>query len=214
MRALMSMSWGGLVRWTRDDVVATALTVLEREGLDALSLRGVAREMGAHLNSVNWHVKSKQGLIALMADAIIGSVSLDGLPAAPLDRVAELIQRYRRALLARRDGGRLVAGTFAAEGGTLRVAEALVEGLLAANFAPEEAARGCWALVYFTLGLTQEEQMRPASPSGEVPAAIESGRYPAMARVGAYLLVSDSFDARFDYGVGRLLRADVVLRPV
>lgn len=202
------------MRWTRDDVVATAMMVLEREGLDALSLRGVAREMGAHLNSVTWHVKSKQGLIALMADAIIGSVSLEDLPGAPLDRVAELIQRYRQALLARRDGGRLVAGTFAAEGGTLRVAEALIEGLLAADFAPEEAARGCWALVYFTLGLTQEEQTSPESPNGAVPAAIESGTYPAMARVGVYLLVADTFDARFHYGVSRLLGSDVVSRRV
>jgi len=197
------------VRWTRDDVVAAALTILEREGIEALTLRGVARDLGAHLNSVNWHVKSKQGLIELMADAIVGSVSLDGLPGDPLDRVAELIRRYRRALLAHRDGGRLVAGTFAGEGGTLRVAEALVEGLLAADFSAEEAARGCWALVYFTLGLTQEEQTKPGKPGSALPAAIESGRYPAMARVGADLLLADSFDARFDFGVCRLLRPGV-----
>ncbi|MEV7283282.1 hypothetical protein AB0O01_01720 [Streptomyces sp. NPDC093252] len=38
--------------------------------------------------------------------------------------------------------------------------------------------------------------------------AITSGRYPATARVGAHLVVSGSFDARFEYGVGRLLGAD------
>lgn len=193
------------MRWTRDDVVAAAIVILERDGLDALSLRAVARDLGAHLNSVNWHVKTKHGLIGLMADAIIGSVSLDDLPSNPLPRVAELILRYRRALLAHRDGGRLVAGTFTAEGGTLRVAEALIEGLLAADFTVEDAARGCWALVYFTLGLTQEEQTRPETPGPAVPAAIDSGRYPAMAQVGAHLLVSDSFDARFDYGIRHLI---------
>jgi len=202
------------VRWTRDDVVAAGLVLLERDGLDALSLRGVARELGAHLNSVNWHVKTKHGLIALMADAIVGSVSLQELPKDPLERVAELIARYRGALLARRDGGRLVAGTFTAGGGTLRVAEALVEGLLAAGYGPEAAARECWALVYFTLGLTQEEQTRPDTPGPAVPAAIDSGRYPAMAQVGAHLLIADSFDARFDYGIGRLLMLDIAARPV
>ncbi|MET8829915.1 TetR/AcrR family transcriptional regulator C-terminal domain-containing protein [Streptomyces sp. NPDC004610] len=198
------------MRWTRDDVVAAALTLLDRQGLDALSLRGVSRELGAHLNSVNWYVKTKQGLIDLMAEAIVATVSLDDLPGDPLPRVAEITRRYRRALLTHRDGGRLVAGTFAAEGGTLRVAEALLDGLLAADRSPEEAARGCWALVYFTLGLTQEEQSRPATPSGAVPAAIASGRYPATARIGARLVVSDSFDARFEYGVGRLLGLDAV----
>jgi AcrR family transcriptional regulator len=190
------------MRWTQDDVIVAAFTALERDGIERLSLRGVARVLGAHLNSVSWYVKTKQSLIETMADTIVGTVRIDDLPADPLDRVRTVVGRYRAAMLGHRDGGRLVAGTFSGTGNTLRVADVIVGALLDAGFAEPEAARLCWALVYLTLGLTQEQQTRPPEPD---TAVADLGAYPALARVGAGVLVHDSFDARFDYGLDRLL---------
>jgi TetR/AcrR family tetracycline transcriptional repressor len=190
------------VRWTQDDVIAAAFATLEQEGLEGLSLRGVARALGAHLNSVSWYVKTKQSLIATMADAIVGSVAVDDLPDDPVERVRAVVGRYRQAMLGHRDGGRLVAGTYTSTDRTLRVAEVIVGGLLSAGYSDQDAARLCWALVYFTLGLTQEQQTTPQAGEAEP----EWAAYPALAKVGEALLAHDSFDARFDYGVARLLR--------
>jgi TetR/AcrR family tetracycline transcriptional repressor len=199
------------MRWTQDDVIAAAFTTLEQEGLERLSLRGVARALGAHLNSVSWYVKTKHSLIERMADAIIGTVRTDDLPADPVERVRMVVGRYRAAMLDHRDGGRLVAGTFTGTGKTLRVAEVIVGALLAAGYSEVDAARLCWALVYFTLGLTQEQQTSP--PRSEIQPAdlVDEATYPALAKVGAALLVHDSYDARFDYGLTQLLRGS--LRP-
>jgi TetR/AcrR family tetracycline transcriptional repressor len=79
-------------------------------------LRGVARALGAHLNSVSWYVKTKQSLIEMMADTIVGTVRIDDLPADPLERARTVVGRYRAAMLSHRDGGRLVAGTFTGTG--------------------------------------------------------------------------------------------------
>jgi TetR/AcrR family tetracycline transcriptional repressor len=95
------------MRLTQDDVIAAAFSTLESEGLERLSLRGVARTLDAHLNSVSWQVKTKQALIETMADTIIGSVDTDDLPADPVERVRVVATRYRAAMLAHRDGGRL-----------------------------------------------------------------------------------------------------------
>ncbi|MFI9383139.1 TetR/AcrR family transcriptional regulator C-terminal domain-containing protein [Kutzneria sp. NPDC052558] len=190
------------MRWTQDDVISAAFATLEQEGLEGLSLRGVARALGAHLNSVSWYVKTKASLIEKMADTIVGSVNVRDLPADPLQQVRTVIGRYRRAMLSHRDGGRLVAGTYTSGDRTLRVAEVIVGGLLAADYTEEEAARLCWALVYFTLGLTQEQQTPP--PAGKEPDTTWES-YPALAKVGKSLLVHDSYDLRFDYGVARLL---------
>lgn len=189
------------MRWTQDDVIAAAFASLERDGLERLSLRGVARSLGAHLNSVSWYVKTKQSLIDTMADAIIGTVRLDDLPVDPLERVQAVANRYRGAMLAHRDGGRLVAGTFTGTGNTLRVADALVGGLLAVGHPAPVAARLCWAIVYFTLGLTQEQQMSPTGPV-TLP---ELEDYPALAQAGPEWMINDSFDDRFDFGIARLL---------
>ncbi|WP_028932587.1 TetR/AcrR family transcriptional regulator C-terminal domain-containing protein [Pseudonocardia spinosispora] len=193
------------MRWTQDDVIEAAFATLEAEGLERLSLRGVARTLGAHLNSVSWHVKTKQSLIETMADTIIGTVDVDDLPADPIQQVRTIAGRYRAALLHHRDGGRLVAGTFTGTGKTLRVANAIVAALLAAGYPESDAARLCWSLVYLTLGLTQEQQTPSDKPGDHVHELFRSGAYPALAEVGEELMVADTFDARFDYGVDRLL---------
>jgi TetR/AcrR family tetracycline transcriptional repressor len=193
------------MRWTQDDVIEAAFTTLEEEGLERLSLRGVARTLGAHLNSVSWQVKTKQALIDTMADTIVGSVDTDDLPADPTERVRVVATRYRAALLAHRDGGRLVAGTFTGTGKTLRVADVIVGALLAAGYSEADAARLCWSIVYLTLGLTQEQQTPTDTPRGQVTELLDTGAYPALAKVGIDLMLDDSFDAQFDYGIARLL---------
>lgn len=194
------------MRLTQDDVIEAAFTTLEEEGLEGLSLRGVARTLSTHPNSVNWQVKTKQALIDTMADAIVGQVETDGLPDDPTERVRVIATRYRAAMLAHRDGGRLVAGTFTGTGKTLRVAEAVVGALLEAGYPEADASRLCWSIVYFTLGLTQEEQTPAADARGRLVELLGTGAYPALAKVGVSLLADDSFDARFDYGIARLLQ--------
>ncbi|MFB8275182.1 TetR/AcrR family transcriptional regulator C-terminal domain-containing protein [Nocardia colli] len=191
--------------WTQHDVMEAAFATLEAEGLEGLSLRGVARRLGAHLNSVSWQVKSKQSLIDSMADTIIGSVDTSDLPADPVQRVRVVATRYRAAMLAHRDGGRLVAGTFTATGRTLHVADVIVGSLLEAGYAEADAARLCWSIVYFTLGLTQEQQTPAEKPRDRVAELIATGAHPALAKVGLGLMIDDSFDDRFEYGIGRLL---------
>ncbi|HEX4723993.1 MAG TPA: TetR/AcrR family transcriptional regulator C-terminal domain-containing protein [Pseudonocardiaceae bacterium] len=193
------------MRWTQDDVIDAAFSTLEAEGLEGLSLRGVARALGAHLNSVSWYVKTKRSLIDMMADTIVGTVDIGGLSRDPTERVRTIAERYRAALLAHRDGGRLVAGTFNCTGKTLRVANAIVAALLEAGCPEPDAARLCWSIVYFTLGITQEQQMSPSDSQEPIQELFESGDYPALSKVGEQLMVSDSFDRRFDYGIARLL---------
>jgi TetR/AcrR family tetracycline transcriptional repressor len=141
-----------------------------------------------------------------MADTIIGSVDTDDLPPDPVQRVRVIATRYRAALLAHRDGGRLVAGTFTGTGRTLRVAEVIVGSLLEAGYPEPDAARLCWSIVYLTLGLTQEQQTPNDQPRGQFSELLDTGAYPALAKVGIGTMVDDSFDARFDYGIARLLQ--------
>src|ERR1044072_7362045 len=118
-----------------------------------------------------------------MADAIVAGVSLTGLPSQWHDRAAEITRRYRRALLAHRDGAAVVAGTYAAEPATLDTAEALVSALLDGGLPEREAAWTCWGLIYFVLGLTQEEQALPHGPEGlDVGGPAGGGRGPPVPR--------------------------------
>lgn len=151
----------GQTRLGPGTVVRAGLELLDEKGADGLSIRGIADRLGVRMNTVLWHAKTKARLLELMADAILAEVPVEGLPEPWEPRVRELFHRYRRALLAHRDGARIVAGTYAAEPATLRFAELLVEALLAGGLREREAVWTCWTLVYFTLGLSQEEQALP-----------------------------------------------------
>ncbi|MFD4635837.1 TetR/AcrR family transcriptional regulator C-terminal domain-containing protein [Lentzea sp. NPDC058436] len=181
------------------DVVRTALEILDERGAEAVSMRAIAEKLGVRMNTVLWHVKTKARLEELMADAIVAGVSLDGLPEHWRDRAAEIVRRYRLALLAHRDGAAVVAGTYAAEPATLDTAEALVAALLDGGLSERDAAWTCWGVIYFVLGLAQEEQ---ALPNGS--AALDVGERPALGRVLPFL-AEESFDERFEFGVTKLL---------
>ena len=187
-----------------DTVVRCALDLLDEQGLAAVSTRAVADRLGVRMNTVLWHVKSKTGLLELMADAIAGQISLDDLPEDGVARARALIGRYREALGGHRDGAALTAGTYAAQPHTLRFADRLVQALLDGEMSERAAVWTTWGLVYFTLGLVQEEQGRSAARAGQLAAAIAVGDYPALQRVAVQLGTED-FDERFAHGVDLLL---------
>ncbi|SEG91617.1 TetR/AcrR family transcriptional regulator, tetracycline repressor protein [Nonomuraea solani] len=185
-------------------VVAAALRLLDDQGLEAVTTRAVAGLLGVRMNTVLWHVKTKAGLLELMADAIAAEISLQDLPASPPERVRELMRRYRRALTSHRDGAALVAGTYAAEPGTLRFADAVVAALMDGGATPREAAWTLNALAYFTLGLAQEEQGMPAGDASRLRDAVARGSYPALREALGHL-TDATFDERFEDGLTRIL---------
>ncbi|MEV7087911.1 TetR/AcrR family transcriptional regulator C-terminal domain-containing protein [Streptomyces sp. NPDC093085] len=196
----------GRTRLDPATVAAAALELLAEKGVDAVSVRAVADRLGVRMNTVLWHVKTKAGLLELMADAIVAGMALEGLPDPWDERVRELAVRYRRALLAHRDGAAVVAGTYAAEPATLRGAEAFVAALRAGGLPEREALWACFTLVYYVLGLTQEEQASRTADTPRLTRALASGAYPELSRCAPYLTES-SFDERFAYGLELILRS-------
>lgn len=205
-------------------VARAALDVLADKGADGLSVRATAERLGVRMNTVLWHAKTKTRLLELMADAIVAEISLDGLPDEWRARVRELMRRYRSALLAHRDGARIVAGTYAAEPATLLFAETLTTALLEGSPADSadrsnrsdrsdpagpagerEAAWTAWSLLYFVLGLTQEEQSLPETTDPRFTRSLESGAYPSLRRLAPYFR-DPSFEGRFEHGLDLLLR--------
>lgn len=183
-------------------VVREALALLDDKGVDGVSLRAVAERLGVRLNTVLWHVKTKNRLLELMADAITAETSVEDLPGDWHERARELAHRYRAAMLAHRDGALVVSGRYEAGRGTLRFADALVGALLEGGFDERRAAWTLWNVSYLAIGLTQEEQ---ALPDGVTfPRDLSAEDFPMLARVGSHM-DPVVFAERFDHGLGLLL---------
>ena len=85
---------------SRDAIVAAAIGLLDREGLAALSMRRLGEELGAGAASLYWHVGSKDGLLDLVLDELIGEVEVpDADPARWQEQLKETAKSQRRVSL-------------------------------------------------------------------------------------------------------------------
>ncbi|WP_241998419.1 MULTISPECIES: TetR/AcrR family transcriptional regulator [Kribbella] len=63
---------------SRDDIVETAIKVLDRDGLEQLSMRRMAVELGnAATSALYWRIANKNDLLELAVDAVIGGALVE-----------------------------------------------------------------------------------------------------------------------------------------
>ncbi|MBY8863096.1 TetR/AcrR family transcriptional regulator [Nocardia sp. CA2R105] len=59
--------------FTQNDLANTAIALADRDGLDALSMRRVAGELGITAMSLYWYVDTKEQLVELMVDRVFAA---------------------------------------------------------------------------------------------------------------------------------------------
>ncbi|MEV7562923.1 TetR/AcrR family transcriptional regulator [Streptomyces sp. NPDC089795] len=207
---------GRPARLDRDRTVATALDLLDEVGLDALTMRRLADAMDVQAGALYRYFATKDDLLTAMAERMLAGLAATGTDGDRdgdwSERLATLARAMRTALLARRDGARVYAGTHATGPHTLGFAEEVVGVLRAAGFGEEDAARSLMAVAHFTIGHTLEEQaaLRASGGGGSADPerlrrAAEPERYPQLAAV-LPTLTSGDFAEHFDFGLSLLLR--------
>jgi TetR/AcrR family transcriptional regulator, tetracycline repressor protein len=150
----------------RSQIVATALELLNQDGLDGVTVRKVAKRLNVHVGGLYWHVKNKQDLLDEMANTILSEEFPTMQPPEPgqawSDWLVEIAQRLRKAMLAYREGGRVVAGAHLHRAVTLaQLFICIADALRAAGFQANEARWLCVTVVSYTFGFVIEEQAGP-----------------------------------------------------
>jgi TetR/AcrR family tetracycline transcriptional repressor len=98
----------------RQQVVAEALRLVDDAGLDALSLRTLARRLGVQAPTLYWHVRDKSELLDALADLVMDEAiaSAQEITAGTArEWLLEALSGLRSALLHHRDGARIVSGS-------------------------------------------------------------------------------------------------------
>ena len=83
---------------SRDDMVLAALELLDREGVDAFTMRALAKRLGINPMTIYHHFGGRDGLIGAMSDAVYAQVKApeDG---TPFDRIEGLLKAYQAQVL-------------------------------------------------------------------------------------------------------------------
>jgi AcrR family transcriptional regulator len=152
---------GRPARLSRPQIVGVALELVDAEGVDALTMRALARRLGADPMAVYRHVRDKADLLGAMCDAVVADLpALD--PAGPWrPQVAELAGELRARLAAHPALLPVLAGAPVTPASLAVTHQALA--LLVAHGVPADAAgTGFGAVFSYVLGFALVEAALPA----------------------------------------------------
>jgi AcrR family transcriptional regulator len=96
---------------SRDAIVDAAIKVLDKEGVDALTVRRLADELGTGPATLYWHIKGKEELGELVYDRIMADLELpEPDPSRWQEQLKDVARQLYRVLRSHNDAARLSLG--------------------------------------------------------------------------------------------------------
>lgn len=193
-------------------MVQTALDLLKRVGLDGLTTRRLAAELGVKSPALYWHFRNKQELLDAMADALVWGADM-GPPRQGetwQEWLARRVRAYRTSLLAYPDSARIVTEARQLSPATIRAFNEELQAMVALGFDPVQALRTITALTNYVNGFVLQEQSsrQPTTNEPVTPdsiAELVSGGYTAPLLVAFAQGGSPYNEESFEYGLQALI---------
>lgn len=137
----------------RDKVLASALALTDREGIEHLTVRLLAAELGVSPMAIYWHFPSKGAVVAELVDFVVGQYDVHPGQGGTLRERAR--KTFRTMYQGLHDHPGIIALISQPETRgkiSLGVMEALLAQLAAAGQTPRQAQQSYHLLMSFTLG--------------------------------------------------------------
>jgi AcrR family transcriptional regulator len=141
---------------TRARILTAALSVLEAEGSDAVSMRRVAEKLGVQAMSLYAHVDGKDDLLDGVV-ALAFSQFRPAPPGTPREKLAALAREYRSWAVARPSVFALLGSRPLPIGEHLKLFDVTVGLLREFGFEPTTAVRAFHAVGAYVFGATMAE---------------------------------------------------------
>ncbi len=190
----------------KKQIVQKALDILNRDGLDGVTLRHLATELQIKAASIYWHIPSKSELLDEMANAILekhfSTYDFQNDQQEWAEWLNTLAHELRTALLAYQDGARVVAGSHPDINQVLmKLWDLTIRVLHNAGCSYGMAATIMVTVINFTFGSVIEEQSSAPSKAGSKQ---QRAQRPFLSQALTLALEDwqdENDDTRFDTGV-------------
>lgn len=211
--------------------MTAAVAIIDNEGLDALTVRRLATELGVAPMTVYSYVRGKEEILDLVVDRVAADIAI---PPVEIDwrvRARELGHSLRAALLAHPDGARLISERPITSPNAFRLFDAGLGIFRSAGFRDREAVAAYFAFGNYVMGCaaqdtatlramrdTNGDDANPPNPP-DVARLLPADRYPNVRALAPYIYgeaggspdagtdhdAADPAMARFDFGLESLL---------
>ena len=207
-------------RLSKRAVTDRALELADADGLDTLTIRKLAQDLGVTPMALYWHFRSKEYLLEGVAERVWGEIDVNVDSSAPWpDQLAGLLESLVNVLRAHPSAPRLVLEHEKRNEAALRATEITLEVLRSAGFDPRYASEVARSTLWTGITLVMSEpgyhpelsdadhaeQLRRA---GIELAMLPAARYPRLIECAAPMTACD--DPAFHYRLGIELFIDGV----
>jgi AcrR family transcriptional regulator len=203
---------GERTRLTRDAVVDRALRLADAVGLEALTIRKLAADLGVTPMALYWHFRSKDDLLNGLAERVWSEIDTDVDATAPwYAQLRGLLESLLRVLRAHPSAAPLLVQSEKQNPSALRATEVTLEILRDAGFDPvysSEIARSTlWTGLMLVMSepgieeLAPEERAESQRRKQIVLATLPKVKYPRLVECAIPMTACDDPEFHYELGV-------------
>jgi len=141
---------------TRQRVMTVAIELADRDGIDSISMRKLAQELGVEAMSLYTHVRNKDDLLDGMVDAVIGQIPISADGAGWKASLRQMALAARSVILRHPWAARTIETRSAPGPAALRYVNAVIGIFREGGFSIAQAHHGLHILGSRALGFTQD----------------------------------------------------------
>lgn len=199
---------------TRTWITEVALALIDEGGVESLSMRALAKEMGVEAMSLYNYIRNKDDLLDAVVDTVVGQVDLPKPDSNWQDEMRRRAHSMRTVLLAHPWAPPLIVGRINVGPNMLAFNDATLGCLHAAGFSYVQADHAMNALDSLIYGFHLLERSMPVQPQNYAEAAstylplIDPDLYPHFCTLGG-LVAEGTYDGvnHMAFGLDLLLAA-------
>jgi AcrR family transcriptional regulator len=200
-------------RLSKRAVTDHALKLADAGGLDALTIRKLAQDLGVTPMALYWHFRSKDELLLGMAEQIWSEIDVNVDPSAPwFLQLRGMLESLVRVLRAHPSAPRLVLEHEKRNEAALRATEMALEILRGAGFGPQHAstiARGAlWTGITLVMSepgyspeLSADERDEQQRRSRLELAMLPVAKYPRLVECAVPMTACDDPEFHYRFGI-------------
>ncbi|MBO0819523.1 MAG: TetR family transcriptional regulator [Nocardiopsaceae bacterium] len=212
MTSTPDSSDGGRNKLTKDTVVDRALALADATGLDALTIRKLAQELGVTPMALYWHFRGKNELLDGLAARVWSEIDTDVDRSVPWpDQLRAMLESLVRVLRAHPAAAQLLMSHAKQSEPALHATEAALEVLRDAGFSPlhasEIAGSALWTGMILVMSdpgtdwQSPEERAELQRRKQVALAMLPVARYPRLVECAGPMTVPDDPDFHYDFGI-------------
>ena len=200
-------------RLSKKTVVDRGLALADADGLDRLTIRRLAQDLGVTPMALYWHFRSKEELLLGLADQVWSEIDVEVDPARPWpDQLKAVLESLVRALRSHPSAGQLLLETEKQSEAFLRATEVTLELLRSAGFDPLYATEIARSTLFTGLmlvnsepgakvGMSREELDEMSRRSRVRMAMLPPDQYPRVVECAGPLTSCEDPDVHYRFGI-------------